>query len=152
DLLEFLPFAEQFTNAAVSPVRTDAGGDDVANPRQAEERVQLGAVSHAKTDQLDKRPSQERGFRVVPEAKPVTDARGDADDILERAGEFDSHQVGVGINAEAIAVEKLLHVTCEIRIGARRHQGRRQSTAYFFGVTGATKRSDRPLAENLADD
>ena len=46
---------------------------------------------------------------VVAEPEAVADAGGDGDDVLERAAEFDSDDVVVGVDTEAGIAEFALH-------------------------------------------
>ena len=61
---------------------------------------------------------------VVAEAQPVADAGGDADDVLQRPGQLDADQVEVGVDAEAVGAEALLHPAGQVRVGRWRRRPR----------------------------
>ena len=89
-----------FANVAITAVLACAGRDKVAHARQAGERRRTPAQRHAQPRQLGQPSRNNRGTGVVAGTQAITDARRNCHDILQRACEFTTHDIGMYVNAE----------------------------------------------------
>ncbi len=85
-----------------------AGGDHVADARQAGERLQVSAELGAQARQLGHAARDQAGARVVSVAETVRHAHRHRYRVLRRAAELDPDHVGVRVDAERVARDEPL--------------------------------------------
>ena len=102
---------------------TEARRDQVADSRETVKRIVLGAVGHPKADHFRWTMPRvnSRRLRVIAQTEAVADAGRDANHVSgARAGQFDSHEIRVGIHAEAVCQKERLNPRGQRPIRARR--------------------------------
>ena len=79
--------------------------DHVAEPREARERQRVRAGRDAEPGHLGEAAGHQAGLAVVAEPEAVRGARGDRDDVLERAAQLDAEHVRVRVQPELAPAE-----------------------------------------------
>src|SRR5690606_31439894 len=88
----------------------------------------------------------------------VEDARGDGDDVLHGAGEFDAQQVGMGVDTQPACGEGPLDVGGEGGVVAGGDHGGGEAAGEFGGDGGAAEGGEAPgagvgvVGEGVGDD
>ena len=109
------------------------GQNEIAHSRQPGERRRLGAQGNAEARDLGQAARDQRGARVVAQAQALEEARGERDDVLERAGQLHAHHVGERVDAEHGGREGLLHLQRHVVVLRSRHDGRRLPLVDLLG-------------------
>ncbi len=109
------------------------------------------AAGHCQTRDLSQAASDESCDGIVTESEPVAHSRRDRDNIFQRAAEFHSHDIVVGIKTESGIAEFALHGLREFGIFRRHGDGRRIAACHFLGERWPTQRSD-PRRKTRRDD
>ena len=91
---------------------------------------------------LGEAAGDEGGDGVVAQSESVANAGGDGDDVLERASEFDSDDVVVGVNAETGIAELALHGGGKLRVGGGDGDGRGMAVRDFLRERRPAERAD----------
>ena len=92
------------------------------------------------------------GKRVVPEAHPFDDARGDGDDVLQRAANLDADDVGRAVQAQIFRSQLLLNEPDDSFVLRGDNHGRRHTFADLDGEARSGNDGDRKRrACNLAN-
>src|SRR6266540_4470695 len=154
DLLECLATAELDADAAVARQRAGAGKDEVAHTGKAGEGLEAPAEGDAEPGHLVQAARDQSGVSVRAEAEAFDNARGDGDDVLERAGELDAGDVVRAIEPEGAAAEHPLRRLREVVVG-RGDDGDGRIAARRFereGRSGEYGEAAQRLAEDLRRD
>ena len=75
----------------------------------------------------------QRGQRVVPETQPLDHARGDRDDVLQRAADLDTRHVVAGVEPQPRPAKMFLHGGRSRLLRRSRENGGRKTTRDFRG-------------------
>ena len=101
---------------------------------------------------LDEAAGDERGHRVVAEAEALDDARGDRDDVLQRAADLDAGDVVGRVEPQRRPAELLLDEARGVG-GRRRHDDRRRQPGRDLGRERRPgQHRDRPRRPGLVGD
>ena len=120
-----------------------AGGDEIAQAREARVGAGIGAERRAEARHLGQAARDQRRARVVAVAEPVADARGDRDHVLGRAAELHAAHVRRRVDAEAGRRERALQRRRDLRRPGSRDARRRLSGRDLLGVVRPGERCDR---------
>ena len=108
--------------------------------------------AHRQPRDLGEAARDQRGHRVVPEPSALDDARGDRDDVLQRAADLDADHVVARVEPERGAAELLLHALRGRGIGRRGEHRGRQSARDFRGEARAGQHDDRQGVQRFLRD
>ncbi len=152
DVLERAAAAELDADLAVAAAMAGAGQHEIAEPAEAGQRVGTAAHRRGQPRDLDEAAGDERGHRVVPEAEALDDARGDRDDVLERAANLDAGDVVRRVQPQRRSAELLLDEACRLGGRRRHHDGRRQPRRDLGRERRSRQHRDRPGRPGLVGD
>ncbi len=96
------------------------GQHEVAQAAQAGQRFAPAALGAGEPRDLGQPARDERRHRVVPEPQAFDDARGDGDDVLQRAANLDAGHVVADVEPERGTAEAFLDVCRRRRVARRR--------------------------------
>ncbi len=100
DVLEAVALTEQSARGVVAAERRLAGRDQVAEAREALQRLGVRALGDGEVGHLDETAGDDRRLRVLAVADAVDDADRDGDEVLQHAAELGADHVGVHERAE----------------------------------------------------
>ncbi|MBN8881527.1 MAG: hypothetical protein J0H73_04340, partial [Salana multivorans] len=101
------PLADVGAEPVVARAGRGAGGDEVADAREAEERLPLGADRETDPGALRQAARHDRRDHVVAVPHPLGDADGERDDVLHRAADLEPDDVGAREDAEVRRRDRL---------------------------------------------
>ena len=87
------------TVRAIAAMPAEACGDKIAHAREAPKRLRISPKRDAEARHFSKTARKQGRLAIVAERKPFAEARGNADDVLECAGEFDADEIVVRVDA-----------------------------------------------------
>src|SRR6202140_5468501 len=99
-LARWLSFAGWDNEKAIAQLLVGEGQDEIAQTGEPHEGFAHGAEFYAETHHLGEPARDERHPSVGAEAHAVGDARSDRYDVLDRASDLDSGDIGLRICAE----------------------------------------------------
>ncbi|OIQ82860.1 hypothetical protein GALL_353600 [mine drainage metagenome] len=140
-------------DAPVARQLAGAGQHQIAQSAQAGEGLALRAQRQAEPGHFGEPAGDQRGARVVTLLEAVADAASDRQHVLHRAADGHADLIVAGVDAHAVAVQRV-HAGAQQRgVAAGRGQRRRQSARDLVGETRARQqrhwRTLRPAGENL---
>src|SRR5690606_17642583 len=97
------------TKRAVAAQGTRARQHEVANARQASKGERVRSQGRAEPRHLGESTRDQRGSRVVAEAESIGHTDGDGHDVLERATQFNTHDVVMRVDSELRVAAELLY-------------------------------------------
>src|SRR5690606_36902701 len=100
----------------------------------------------AEAGDLGEAAGEQGALGVEAGLEAVEDARGDGDDVLHGAGEFDAEQVRVGVHAQPACGEGPLDIGGEGRVVAGGDHGGGEAAGEFGGDGGAAEGGEAPGA------
>ena len=112
-----LPSRQREADAPVARQVAGAGEHEVAEPREAHQRLAPAAERGGQAARLGEAARDQRRARVVAEAEAVARAGGDRQHVLHRAADFDAGDVVALVGAQRVGAQQ--------RGDARRERARR---------------------------
>ena len=147
-----LSTTDLLAHRSVARVSRRAGGHEVADAGEPEERSDIGPARATEACDLDDAARQERTLRVVSQLQAVTDSGGDGDDVLERTGELGAVAVRRRVDAERFAVEGALYQPAVLLVLASGHDGRGQVSRDLLRMARTREHTDRSLSQDPPED
>src|ERR1700733_10040199 len=142
DFVEFAASAKFDSDAAVAAKRSGAGKNEVAHPRESRHRLLFAAERDAQAAHLREPTSDERGERIVAEAEAFGNARGDGNDILDRAAQLNTRDIRIRIQPKCRTGKRFLHLSGESGILRGNDDGCRISAGNLPGERRPRHRRD----------
>ena len=132
--------------------RQVAGGGEhqVAQARQPHEGFGPGAQCRAQTAHLGQATGDQRGAGVQPQRQAVGDAGGDRHHVLDRATHCNPDRVVAGVDAQAVAVERLHGQLAKGLVGAGGDQCGRLAVGHLEREAGARQHPAAQVGPQLA--
>ena len=154
NIRDFFAAAEAFAETAIATEPRKARHGQIPQSAQAGKRFPFGAARHAEPANLDNRPGHQRRFGIIAKTQSIRNAGGNGNDVLQRAAQLDTQQVGARIDAKCRPMKQILHFRRCLDVRAGRHNGGRNSAGDFQRQCRSGQRGDarlrRVLAQNAA--
>ena len=147
-----LAAAEPFSQTPVASKGTHAGCDQVANTSQTRKRGRFRTKRGSEQGHFYQSACHNGRLGVVAIFAPIADSGCNRDYIFECPGQFDTDDVQIRIDSEAVCTEELLCFTGEIKFPAGSHDTGRQTTGDFFRMAGASQCHDGPRSQHVSND
>src|SRR5450755_546468 len=125
---------------------------EVAESGQAHESLACRAELHPETHHFSEPARNQRDPSIGAEAHTIGNTRADCNDILDGAADFDTHDVGLHIGAEAGPRQPRGQRLGERRVARGNRHGGGQTRAYFLGEGWARQHGARPRAQDFTRD
>ena len=120
----------------IARLRRGSREDEIAEAREAHQRIGLGAIGAAEAGELGEAAGDQCGLGAGAEVAPGDDAAGDGEHVLGGAADLDAAHVGRVIDAESRRAQRLGERGCELFVGGRERHGRRQALATSLAKLG----------------
>ena len=151
-LLQGKPSPNQFAHLAVASKPTAAGGNQVAQARQAGEGVGVGPQGGSQAGDLNQPPAQQCRLGVVAVFQSIADPRSNRHHILQRPAQFHTHQVAIGVDAEAVGRKPALHQSQQLGLLPGDHDAAGETPGELLGMAGTTQRGGGAGPPHLLQD
>ena len=127
---------DEHAGVQVAAVHAGAGDDQIAHAGQTRKGLGTAAHGHAQAAELGVAAGDEGGLGVVAVAQAHGNAHRQGNDVFDGAAQLGAQAVGVGVDAEVLVVEDLLHRLGVLFLRGCRHDQGGQVTGHFLGMGG----------------
>ena len=136
------PAAQFDAYAAIARESAGAGEHQVAQAGEPGHGFLAAAAGHSQARDLSQAAGDESGNGIVAESQPVAHAGRDGDYVFQRAAEFHSDHIVVGVEPEAGIAEFALHRFRQLGILRGHGDGGRIAASHFLGERRSAQRCD----------
>ena len=147
-----LPSSEGEADLMVAGVKGKAGGDEVANAREAGKGFGLAPELGSETSHFGKSPGSEGGEGVVAELETGRDSGSESVDVFDCSSDFDTDQIGGGVDTKGVGGELVLEFVGKLFFRSSDDSAGGEAAGDFFGMIWAREHGYGIVGEDLGED
>src|SRR5712671_5064946 len=148
----FFATSNAFAETTIPAQSRETSDNEIAQSAQAGEGFGVRTASDSQPAHFDNGSGNQGRFGIVAKSKPVANAGGNGDDVLERATQLDSEQIIAGIDPKGGTIEERLCPRGSSQVAAGCHNRGRKAASHFEGESGTGQRRAFGLRSVLGKD
>ena len=132
-------FRQQLAEAVVATEGTGGGGQQVTQTGQTIKTAGLAPQAAHHIAHFRQATTEQGGPRIGAQAEAIANASRHGHHVLEGPGHLGAEGIGIGVEPQPIAAQRLLQTAGEGQMAGGQHAGCRQSMVEFTGEIGTAE-------------